>query len=542
MKLKTNLRYISTPAKIIMTVLVLLLAVSILQGIIIATEEILRRPERRTTTSKSKEKLNQEEKRLDRINSSAKEFLPDGTIHLVYYKPGRTPGRFNEPEREQIYDVNDNLLWEGLTNDRPYQYLSWADRQLGRSSNFTNDRMKQMQMITPAFSQILEVPVKSGQDIIQIWRYHPEKDYFVGYANGEKIGYIGSTGLTKSKSQAQRFGRFKLFTAWCPMDSFSPTLLWQTQRRIYEINFEKQEVDLLFESPEINMVEIHAWRDFKPGTKEFVDAKTYRSMLHCKITEGKHHLIMREPEQKLVITVPEAWKNWFGNHCQFTATKKAIFMCRHWVESSFLPDYRKSPKLYLQWWQNYQRQPQKRWVELYSVDNKGNLELLNHYSWTIPVRSVPVVKTEYSRTAAKRFISKFSPPLYDLAWHLMSRGFWASVYRDNDLLSDFIQMLEEIRPGDSIFNLLLSAAMMGFALWHGWTRRTSKIKLVFWIALVGAFNLAGLLTYLALNHTALIKCPACGKRRGLTQVNCVRCGEDLPAPERGKLDLIFNKA
>lgn len=541
MKLKTNLKYISAPAKIFMTVLVLLFAVLILQGIIIAADQVLRRPERRMTTSKSKEELSQEEKRLDRINRSEKEFFPDGTIHLVY-RLGQPLGRSGEPDREQIYDVNDNLLWEGLARDRPYKYLAWADRLGRRSDVFTNDQMKQIQMITPLFSKTLEIPVQSEKEIIRIWRYHPANDYFVGYANGEKIGYIGSTGFTKSKSPAQRFGKFKLFTAWCPRDSFSPTLLWQTQSRIYEINFEQQEVDLLLESAEINMFEIPAWRDLKPGTEGYIDTKEYRSMLHCITKEGNHLLIMQEPQQKLTITVPVDWKNWYGNHCRFTATKEAIFMYRGWIESSPPPDYRKSPKLYQQWRHNFNSQPQISWVELYRVDNQGNLKLLNQYSWTIPARPESMVKIQDTRTPAKRYVSKFSPPLYDLAWHLLGIQRWSDTYRADDFAHVFAEAMAEIRPGDSIFNLLLSAAMVCFALWHGWARRTSKMKLVFWLALVGAFNLAGLLTYLALNHTAVIRCPVCSRNRGLTQVNCVRCGEDLPAPEREKLDLIFNKA
>jgi DNA-directed RNA polymerase subunit RPC12/RpoP len=82
--------------------------------------------------------------------------------------------------------------------------------------------------------------------------------------------------------------------------------------------------------------------------------------------------------------------------------------------------------------------------------------------------------------------------------------------------------------------------MVGIAFLHGWPRRTSWGKLIFWLAFTLVFNLAGLLTYLALNHTTVIKCPVCGRRRGLIQVNCVRCGAELPIPERRKTDLIFN--
>ena len=81
---------------------------------------------------------------------------------------------------------------------------------------------------------------------------------------------------------------------------------------------------------------------------------------------------------------------------------------------------------------------------------------------------------------------------------------------------------------------------MVFVSWHGWPRRTSWARFVFWLVFTGLLNITGLLTYLALNHTAVIKCLVCGKRRGLTQVECVRCRGQLPVPERGKLDLIFS--
>ncbi len=198
MKLKSNLKYIATPAKIFMTVFIVLVAVSILQGIILQIERTFRP----SATTKPEAELTEEEKRIDRIRSSSKKFLPDGTIHLVH-KPRRTPGRMDEPEIEQIYDVNDNLLWEGPYNKRPYRYLSWATKQL-RRYGFTRERMKQMQMITPGFSRNIEIPVGSYNKTEQIWRYYPGAEYFKGYnTNGEKIGYIGSTGFTNSKSKVK---------------------------------------------------------------------------------------------------------------------------------------------------------------------------------------------------------------------------------------------------------------------------------------------------------------------------------------------------
>ncbi|MHC4123930.1 MAG: hypothetical protein ACYSSI_10185, partial [Planctomycetota bacterium] len=72
------------------------------------------------------------------------------------------------------------------------------------------------------------------------------------------------------------------------------------------------------------------------------------------------------------------------------------------------------------------------------------------------------------------------------------------------------------------------------------SRRTSWLKLAFWLIFTGIFNLAGLLTYLAFNHTKTIKCPVCNRYRGLVKVNCVRCGSEMPLPEEKKTDLIYS--
>ncbi len=143
----------------------------------------------------------------------------------------------------------------------------------------------------------------------------------------------------------------------------------------------------------------------------------------------------------------------------------------------------------------------------------------------------------------ERGVIQLSPPLYGVFIRLLGRSFWSRAYsRQNsgNIFYELAKTLLEFRPVGWVMNWALSAAMMGFAFWHGWPRRTSQARFVFWLAFVAAFNLAGLLTYLALNHTAIIRCPACGGRRGLARLDCAQCRAQLPAPKSGKLDLIFN--
>jgi len=383
MKTLGVLKYLARTSTVIMTLLVMLVAVTIVQAITfsIASEMRSKRDRRarfRRQFEKRQEQLSEQDKRLRIGQDSTKVFLPDGTVHLLYTPKTLPPAR-EEAKVVEVYDVNLNLLWQGPKDENPHEYLSWyqmrSDDHHWRGDRVTRKLLNRIQTIGSAFSRSLEVPVGSTERIedFETWRYNPARDIFVGYDfNSQRVGYLGPTGLAVSKAEAKPFGKFEQFTAWCPDDSRSPILLWQTEKRIYQIDLAKKQVELLFESTDS-------------------DIKEFR----------------------------------------------------------------------LQYWR-------------------------------FPQPKEPKPQISY-------------------------------------------------RPS-SICNRLLCLLMAALALWHGWPRRTSLPRLIFWLILTAAFNLAGLLTYLALNHTPLVKCSACGKRRGLQSSSCVRCGEDLPPPQPRKSDLIFDAA
>ncbi|MBL7153008.1 MAG: hypothetical protein ISS79_04780 [Phycisphaerae bacterium] len=539
-----NSKYIATPAKVFMTIAIVLTVVIMLQAIIVEMAMTFTRSSPKPATKQAKEPT-EEEKRLSRIQYSLKQCLPDGTIHLV-----RQPGRmyyyqFEQSSTEQIYDVNDNLLWEGAAKNSPYKYLSWTVD--GGGDSFRAWDMRMMQMISPDACRTLDIPVTSKAATVQIWRYIPWRQSFVGYkTGGGKIGYAGATGFVHSKSQARPLGKFGSLRAWCPEDSTSPILLWQTSRSIYEINFEKRKVELLFESPQadIDRLTLHTWGSFRPRRLQPVEG--YRHLIHCRTTDRKDYLIMRNPSQKLNVKTSQDWSEWQNNYCRFTATEKGVFMNRQWVDAEPPPKNFASSKDGQKWWRNYRAKPKKHWTELYKVDDQGDLKLLNKYGWTPPAESAAdlAVSTRlaYAWQKTQRCVSQFSPPLYDLLWHIPGVRIWRSDYNRNrnEIVRETLLLIEQLRPGTRVWNFVIGALMVGFAAWHNWPRRTSRPRFIFWLVLVALFNLAGLLTYLALNHTPVIKCPACDKRRGLARTQCVRCQDQLPAPKPGKLDLIFD--
>ena len=546
MKLKNISKYVASSSKVVMTIIVFLFVVHILQAITIElSSEISRmlvKTKRDLSAAEQTKQLSKAEKKQRRIHRSGKNFLPDGTIHLTY-RQEKTPGLFDEPDKIQIHDANDVLIWQGLESENPYEYLYWSDQRFRPyrmyRGNFTERQMKNIQMITPEFSQVIEIPVLTQDGTVQVWRYLPASDLFLGYRLDRSIiGFLGSTGLTRSKSEAKPFGKFKFHSPWYPAGASEPTVLWQTSRRLYEINFHKQQVRLVFESPDenINAIMLRDCRLIDTQIQKEQKIK-YRPTIRIGTEDKKHHLIMRNPQQTLTITFPD--EKW-SNSPNFAATGEGIFLIHHDSEIRMPAAYLKSHKSYLQWIQKFEGKPYKRWVELYKVDNQANLHLLNRYDWTVPKEFGLKIQRKSFRVQVQRAAMAFSAPLYDLAWFVLGPEFFIQHYRANDFVSGSIQIIPELRPANSLWSWLLIIAMVGFAFWHGRPRQTSRGKLIFWLVFTGVFNLAGLLTYLALNHTVVIKCPACSKRRGLGQVNCLRCGAELPAPEQRKLDLILN--
>jgi len=520
-------KYIAGPFKIFTTLLILLFAVVFVQTFITQIAFVC-------TYKLGYTRPAQPEGPNWRIARSGRYFLPDGTIHLIYTSDHSRAGE--DYSQEKIYDANDNLLWQGLRKDRPYEYLSWGGSRAALTKRITESRM-----ITAEFSQELEIPVNSKEKTEQVWRYQRRGGFFIGYdMKGGRIGYISALGFTESKSEIQPLGTLEFPTAWVPAHSFSPTVLWQTKTGMYQINFEERRVELILEASEekIRWIRLHDWGVTEPELHGSNTSIKYRPLIDCLTEDNKHHLILREPDERLTVDVPADWDRDSG---AITATKEKIFL-QH-TERDFRPpeDISQRSLAWQRWWRRHLSRPHQRWVELYTVEDGANLHRLNRFDWTVPAQtSLAEIYSQdiYSRT--RKLTNQVSPPAYSLIWVMFGEQLRTIAERSSGMIHAYEDIISNSIPESAVTNLLASAIMVIIALWHTWTRRTSWASLVMWLIFVAFFNLAGLLTYLALNHTPVIKCPVCSKRRGLERVDCVRCGAELPRPEPTGHDLIFD--
>jgi len=142
----------------------------------------------------------------------------------------------------------------------------------------------------------------------------------------------------------------------------------------------------------------------------------------------------------------------------------------------------------------------------------------------------------------RKFVNTVSPTLF-LAYHFFDDvPSWAY----EDVLADYkawydqaLEITQYFRATRMVLHCSAVVLMVCAAFWHAWPRRRGKGRLIFWLVMVALFNLAGFLTYLALNHATVIRCAACGKKRGLQRSDCPSCGALLPLPERRETDLIL---
>jgi hypothetical protein len=542
MKLKDTSKHAAFPSQVFTTLLILLIALVIVQTL--AHEIIRMHPHFDTSRTPSwEETLSQEDRGLLTIARSAKVFLLDGTLHTIRV-PERTPG----VSREQIFDANNNLLWEGPSKDRPYDYLFCS---YAYNYDVFYWGAGRWYALSPDSSRPLEIPVKQQNEVHQIWRYLQEKAVFVGHdKSGKRIGYMGSAGLGASPAEAGVLGNLRAFAAHCPPDSYSPTLLWQTEQFVYQINFEQQKIDVLMDCRQSHLerMKIHNWGPHRatvnlPGQSgaqmDEEEIRNYRPLLYCQSEDGNFHLLMQQPDQTVTAKIPQEWRKWYHPHHPqygFAAIRDGIYMTRTWVEYPDAPD--RIVRYNDEWWGEYHAEARKHHIELYTVDETGSLDLVNRFDWTVPSRK-PHDRSSRAQKLAEQ-LTAISPPLY----RLLAGGFTDPLARlasqtRSVILSVFAQGITELAPRNFLLSLALSATGTVIVLLHAWPRRTSNAEAVFWLTFTLLFSLAGLLTYLALNYTPTVKCTSCGKRRGLAQPECPHCNAPLPRPEPRELDLIL---
>jgi len=542
---------LSTFSSVIQGFITLVTVLGILHLVQASTQGILQNAAMLKQRASSREKQDsppQELSKTDRILRSDKRFQADGTMHYVYTVP--SPRNHGEEEKLiQVYDTNDLLLWSGRSKPIPYTYLSWGTshiwRHYYRFEGLNQGTVERIHAITPEFSQTLDIPINKDKQTQAIWRYDPGRQYFAGYTtDGNRIGFLGANGLVPTRAACQPLEEPLIGVTWCPPGADHPMMLWMTNSRLFQIDFAKQDVSCLVESPQSPLTNLSAqgWLDLKPKEALYADPNAHPPLLSCTNEAGTHYFVFRDSKQTVTFNPPPSWGSKVSNNYQFSSTPEGLFFCRDYIDFNEPP--RHDRKELDTWIKQYRQQDKTHWKELYTIDTRGQLNPVNRVSWIQHKLS----EAKYQVAEAPiyyKLINLPSPLLYTLIGYVpnyrdaITRFFNQSRYRPT-LASQLVRTIA-FRTSRLVYCGLLSLLAVGLVLWHGIPRQRSRMLLIAWVLITALFNVAGLLTYLAFNHTATVRCVNCGKRRGIETNACPRCAAPLPQPVHSKPHIIMNR-
>ena len=518
MRLTRLTGYIAGPTRTVMVLAILVLALVMVQDIALSLSYFF--AESQLLSSTTQPTLTPDQRRHRRIDASGKRFLPDGTIHLMH--TSREPAVDRQKQKVKIYDTADNVVWSGRRSDTPKEYLRWSASLA--SGGLDDRRLDRMRMVGPELSSTVTVPVVSADRVVtERWRYEPGRAMFIGYdSHGRRFAYAGANGVKRSAEGVEPFEQVRQVHAGHATGSSNPIILWQTPRRVYELNFAQRSVRVLCDTggSEIVQAGVNDWWQTSR------DGEVRRPMVYVVTASRECHILLREPQQPMTFTIPPSWADRF---LVLSATQDAVFARRQGANAEVRPEWQRyDPRWEAEWLDKYAGRPLHRWVELYRISDTGRPTRVSRYDWTGQPPQVARLKEHFRWPWRTRIVlSTVSPPWF----------FWAgrSLTTDANLRHQGIRYvlvtsLLRHAPVHDILTWAVVLLLTAAAFLHAWPRRTSWVSLVGWLILVAAFNLAGLLTYLALNHTAVIRCPSCNKRRSLTRPDCPACGRPLPTP------------
>ena len=475
------------------------------------------------------------------INRTRKQFLPDGSIHLTYYGDPCEPDKDKKNSMYSLYDmysfnkiyildVNGTLLWQGHESENPFQYMSWINTDIGHS--LWKRSVNQSQEVSADFTSTIDFPVHNQKQLLGVWRYDISCDDFEKVdPNGRIEEYLGSNGPALDKSHAKSFGRFKKADAWYPPEAEAPCLLWLTKRYLYEINFDKRTVELLFDADEASIIRVmhDNWKKLPKNPRDYYryvysngegrDEK-HRPLVLCQTDNQQYTLILRNPNEIIRVDLPAEWEHLWHEPYRIANTENGLYLKRNWAEHPAMPKQLSYHEQEL-WNDNFKSKSKTMHLELYQIRSDGTLVLKNQLTWDKPDygyrRLEQTQASPIKRFSPRNFSRAISPITYTILIHTFG------IYQWNDIIRYW-------HPRFTWSTWIAILMMGGFIYWHSRSRSVARHYLALWLSLSSFFGFAGLLTYLALNHTPLVRCINCKKGRCLSQANCVHCGTPLPRP------------
>ncbi|HOQ04377.1 MAG TPA: hypothetical protein PKY88_04105 [Anaerohalosphaeraceae bacterium] len=510
--IRSIIRSFSSALKAVIILLIMLLILLVIQAVSLDILQISLR--KQYLPDSEQPALSETEQLQQRIAEADKVFLPDGTLHLLH--SDWTARR----QTIEVYDTAGRLLWKGSRTDQPYEYLKPADELYKEDWNGCL-------RISQNFSRDLIFTVSNEKkQIKEFWRYDFNKRYFTGYNLQKQIlGYLSASGFSESRSEIRPFERLQNFHAWIPAASWNARCLLWTEHSLYEADFEKRSMEILYENPFVPISRLFAvnWKETASYKPSFLSA------ILIDFIDQPPILLQKNPRKAIPLQIPDELCK---TRKTFYSSEQTFYLQFQWLLKAPMDN-----KQYRKWFQENRDKPFDYRIELYQIREDGTLEHLSQFDYIKPpYKSSPSVNLYVTKLCQfKGWVTFSSPPCF--AWLYKTLiALWKS---ERYILKDLKEFTERMEPTNPYLYYPAASVLTILTLLHYKPRRVGWFKGTVWLAVVFCFNLAGFLTYLALNHYPVVRCHSCGRRRGLNRPDCPACRAPLPSPPARDTDLIY---
>lgn len=474
-----------------------------------------------------------EERRQQILSHSQREFTPDGRVFLTRHVAHPQPA-------VAVYDADLNRLdVQGGLSVAPAGTFDWLPFNITDRVTFPSaESLRRFAACQPDFGRPLEIPVFAGRKVTEVWRYLAGPAVWVGYeTRGARIGFLGREGFTQSLAAARALGEFQLFGGHWSSDVSNSPLTWCADDAVYCIDLIKREVECLAREPGSSIRRLDHRNWFRWGDRTPGGEKEGGPVLQASFDNGAIHLLLRSPDRRIVVRTGPGERR-----PRFSVTEQGVF-CHRQIGRPQPLGWPYTKEQWRAWYEDAHSKPWPVRDLLCRVQADGSMEEIGRFEWTF--RFIPETRAardpyDYVAIAPprwRRVVYAFSPPLCPLVARLLA----SADRRPGPARWELGTAWTGTVPGErlvrslraypfSLWGALLIAVWL-LLLWrHARPRRFGKVRLAAWAAAVVLLNLMGLLAYLALHHTRLIACPACGARRPVDGRACARCGEQLSEP------------
>jgi hypothetical protein len=476
-------------------------------------------PDETVTRSYTVEATEKEKK----ISSATKQFTPQGRMLLI------EDDQTAEKKYRRIYDTDYNLLWEGNIENIPTEYITLkSDIKPIQSNDYISNSRKSL---APDLKKdiVIDNHLESGET--EHWRYSDD-GYFEGFLNGQAIGYLGADGFAKTKAMAQRFEDIDGQFAYTEdIEKSPPLLLCRSGKKLYLIDIRRRQVKLLLK----NTSQLYMYNWFEKNSKgEYVGAILNKS-------SSKLVAVFRENLEAVEITGVDGQsqmleiaysENASGNHGY------EYFII--WRRTMDAPCKNAPEEVVRQWISDYANSKHKMLYKLYGLDSNGHAELISEYDLTIvPQTFVASNQAQIDSFKSRRgYLFDLSPVIF---YYLAKTQFVQDASTSSKVIREILGLIKNFKPYHVWTAWALGCLCAVAVFFHNKNRTQSKAALISWMGFALLFNVAGMLTCLALTHYNLVKCENCGRDRHLLTEKCLHCNEEMPVPQRQVTDIICGK-